>query len=395
MALVTFCLWYAVLPIEPPAGVTRFLFAFQLMIAVLVIACPCALGLATPTAIMVGSGVGLSRGILFKRASVLENIARLDVILFDKTGTITRGQPEVVGIYPAPSGSTLDLLAMAASAEGHSSHPLAEAVMRKVTELSILYKKGDDASETGGAGIQCRWTATSSGQASCLLCTAAERFHAMPSLCRSLSMTGSRSCSYRAMIGVVGMLALSDTVKEDSAAAIKRLHRMGIRTGLISGDNRAAAHAVAKAVGIDEVSAEVLPEDKINIVKKWQEQGMKVGMVGDGINDAPALAQADIGIAIGSGTDVAKETGDVVLVKSSLMDVVRAIRLGRKTLRTIKENFFWALFYNILMIPVAAGLLYPVNGLVLKPEWACIAMWFSSITVVTNSLLLKRFEKKL
>ena len=162
---------------------------------------------------------------------------------------------------------------------------------------------------------------------------------------------------------VVGMLALSDTVKDDSAAAIKRLHSMGIRTGLISGDNRAAAHAVAKAVGIDEVYAEVLPEDKINIVKKWQEQGMKVGMVGDGINDAPALAQADIGIAIGSGTDVAKETGDVVLVKSSLMDVVRAIRLGRKTLRTIKENFFWALFYNILMIPVAAGVLYPVNGL--------------------------------
>jgi P-type Cu+ transporter len=193
----------------------------------------------------------------------------------------------------------------------------------------------------------------------------------------------------------VGMLALSDTIKDDSAAAIKRLHRMGIRTGLISGDNRAAAHAVAKAVGIDEVAAEVLPEDKINIVKKWQAQAMKVGMVGDGINDAPALAQADIGIAIGSGTDVAKEAGDVVLVKSSLMDVVNAIRLGRKTLRTIKENFFWALFYNILMIPVAAGLLYPVNGLVLKPEWACIAMWFSSITVVTNSLLLKRYDKKL
>jgi Cu+-exporting ATPase len=194
---------------------------------------------------------------------------------------------------------------------------------------------------------------------------------------------------------VVGVLALSDTVKGDSAAAIKQLNRMGIRTALISGDNHAAVHAVARAVGIDEVSAEVLPEDKITIVKQWQEQGMKVGMVGDGINDAPALAQSDIGIAIGSGTDVAKETGDVVLVNSSLMDVVRAIRLGRKTLKTIRENFFWAFFYNILMIPVAAGVLYPLNGLVLKPEWACIAMWLSSITVVTNSLLLKRFENKL
>jgi Cu+-exporting ATPase len=170
---------------------------------------------------------------------------------------------------------------------------------------------------------------------------------------------------------------------------------MGIKTALISGDNQKSARAVADAVGIDEVEAEVLPEDKIKSVRRWQEQGLRVGMVGDGINDAPALAQADMGIAIGSGTDVAKETGDVILVKNSLLDVERAIRLGRKTLRTIKENFFWAFFYNILMIPIAAGILYPVNGLTLKPEWACIAMWFSSITVVSNSLLLKRFEKKL
>ncbi len=396
VALITFFLWYAVLPIEPPAGATRFLFAFQLMIAVLVIACPCALGLATPTAIMVGSGVGLSRGILFKRASVLENIARLDVILFDKTGTITRGQPEVVGIYPAPNGSTLDLLAMAASAEGQSTHPLAEAVMRKVKELGVSFKKGEDASETSGSGIQCSLEGDTIrvGKLSFVYSGGALPPDA-EALVQKLVADGLTLMFISRNDDVVGMLALSDTVKDDSAAAIKRLHRMGIRTGLISGDNHAAAHAVAKAVGIDEVSAEVLPEDKITIVKKWQEQGMKVGMVGDGINDAPALAQADIGIAIGSGTDVAKETGDVVLVKSSLMDVVRAIRLGRKTLRTIKENFFWALFYNILMIPVAAGLLYPVNGLVLKPEWACIAMWFSSITVVTNSLLLKRFENKL
>jgi Cu+-exporting ATPase len=299
-------------------------------------------------------------------------------------------------MYPAPGGSTLDLLLMAASAEAHSSHPLAEAVMRKVTELGISYKKGEDASETGGGGMQCRLdgTAIRAGKLSFVWSGGALPPDA-GALVQKLVDEGLTLMFISRNDEVVGMLALSDIVKDDSAAAIKRLHGMGIRTGLISGDNRAAAHAVAKAVGIDEVSAEVLPEDKITIVKKWQEQGLKVGMVGDGINDAPALAQADIGIAIGSGTDVAKETGDVVLVKSSLMDVVRAIRLGRKTLRTIKENFFWAFFYNILMIPIAAGLLYPINGLVLKPEWACIAMWFSSITVVGNSLLLKRFEKRL
>jgi Cu+-exporting ATPase len=194
---------------------------------------------------------------------------------------------------------------------------------------------------------------------------------------------------------IIGILALADVIKDDSRRAISLLHKAGIKTALISGDNARAARAVAREVGIDEVEAEVLPEDKISTVKKWQAKGLNVGMVGDGINDAPALAQADIGIAIGSGTDVAKETGDVVLVKNSLMDVERSILLGKKTLRTIKENFFWAFFYNVLMIPVAAGMLYPVSGLVLKPEWACIAMWFSSITVVTNSLLLKRFERKM
>ncbi|MCK5097815.1 MAG: HAD-IC family P-type ATPase, partial [Desulfobacteraceae bacterium] len=194
---------------------------------------------------------------------------------------------------------------------------------------------------------------------------------------------------------IAGILALSDVIKTDSKAAIQMLHKSGIKTALISGDNYVAAKAVAKGVGIDDVEAEVLPEDKINIVKKWQEQGLKVGMVGDGINDAPALAKADIGIAIGSGTDVAKETGDVVLIKNSLLDVDRAIRLGKQTLKTIKLNFFWAFFYNLLMIPIAAGILYPSYGIALKPEFASIAMWLSSLSVVGNSLLLKRYEKKL
>jgi len=396
LALGAFCLWFFIIPLAPPAGTSRFLFALQLMISVLVVACPCALGLATPTAIMVGSGVGLSRGIIFKRASALENISKLDMIFFDKTGTVTRGRPEVVEIYPAPGGSTLDLLRMAASAEAHSSHPLAEAVMRKVTELCVTYRKGDDASETSGAGMQCRLDGDiiRAGRLGFAYSGGALPPDADALVCKLVDDGLTLIFISRNDI-VVGMLALADTVKDDSPAAIKRLHGMGIHTGLISGDNRAAAHAVAKAVGIDEVSAEVLPEDKINIVKKWQAEGFKVGMVGDGINDAPALAQADIGIAIGSGTDVAKETGDVVLVHGSLMDVVRAIRLGRKTLRTIKDNLFWAFFYNILMIPLAAGALYPAAGLVLKPEWACIAMWISSITVVGNSLLLRRYERRL
>jgi Cu+-exporting ATPase len=191
------------------------------------------------------------------------------------------------------------------------------------------------------------------------------------------------------------LIGLSDVVKENSREAIGELHTMGLKTVLVSGDNVRVARAVAQEVKIDEVEAQVLPEDKINIVKKYQVKGLKVGMVGDGINDAPALAQADIGIAIGSGTDVAKETGEVILVKNNLIDVVRAIRLGKRTLRTIKENFFWAFFYNVLMIPIAAGILYPINGIILRPEWACIAMIFSSISVVTNSLMLKRHGNKI
>ncbi len=395
VAVLTFCLWFFVFDFSPPAGSSRFIFAFQLMIAVLVIACPCALGLATPTAIMVGSGVGLARGILFKRASVLENIAKLDVVLFDKTGTITCGRPEVVSVHAFGAYDERDVLRMAASAEINSGHPLAQAVVRKAQEMNIPVATSADAREVPGHGIQC----TIDGKP---VKIGAQRFFDTTELSsQSLELGQQLAGEAKTTVyisrdaTIIGMLALSDVIKEDSARAIAALHDMGIKTALISGDNTRSAHAVARLAGISDVNAEVLPADKITIVKQWQQKGFRVGMVGDGINDAPALAQADIGIAIGSGADIAKETGHVVLVKNSLLDVERAIRLGKKTLRTIKENFFWALFYNVLMIPVAAGVLYPVNGLVLKPEWACIAMWFSSITVVTNSLLLKRFEKQL
>jgi Cu+-exporting ATPase len=396
IALTTFCVWYFFLHGLLPEGTSHFLFAFQLMIAVLVIACPCALGLATPTAIMVGSGVGLSRGILFKRASVLENISKLDVVLFDKTGTITMGQPEVEGVYPFEGFSEEELLRTAASAEAKSIHPLAEAVVRKGREMELALASTEQSTEISGSGTSCtiNGTMVKIGKLAFVSETATPTPDSIK-LGERLTLEGKTLIYVQQNNRIIGIIALADRIKEDSREAIQKLHTLGIRTGLISGDNRVAAGAVAARVGIDEVEAEVQPADKISAVKRWQEKGFRVGMVGDGINDAPALAQADIGIAIGSGTDVAKETGDVVLVKNSLLDVERSIRLGRKTLRTIKENFFWALFYNVLMIPIAAGILYPVNGLTLKPEWACIAMWFSSITVVTNSLLLKRFEKKM
>ena len=395
-ALITFALWYTVLTVPPPEGFSRFLFSFQLMIAVLVIACPCALGLATPTAIMVGSGIGLKRGILFKRASALERIAKLDVILFDKTGTITSGRPEVIGIYPCSTYNIQEVLGIAAGAAANSSHPLSQAILRKAKQRGAARQQVTDVREVSGQGILCSMNGKSVKIGSIRFIAGGKELPPDVRRLREQIDDGGNSAVYLSLDDtVLCIFSLADVVKEDSRAAVQALQKLGIKIALISGDNTKVARAVARQVGIEDVEAEVLPADKIGIVKKWQQKGFTVGMVGDGINDAPALAQADVGIAIGSGTDVAKETGDVILVKNTLMDVERSIRLGRKTLETIKQNFFWAFFYNILMIPIAAGILFPVNGITLKPEWACVAMWFSSITVVSNSLMLKRFEKKL
>jgi Cu+-exporting ATPase len=396
VALITFGVWFWIIDFAPPVDSTRFLFAFRQMIAVLVIACPCALGLATPTAIMVGSGIGLSRGILFKRGSVLENVSKLDVLLFDKTGTITAGRPEVVGVHAFSGCSEEEVINVAASVEVNSAHPLAKAVVKEAQAREMVLETVNDVQEESGHGT----VGTLDGKE---VKVGKLRYVAEdPALQEELTAAGSafseqgKTLVYvRLGERVIGLVAFADVVKEDSVEAITRLRNAGFRTALLSGDNAQAARAVADQVGIDEVEAEVLPQDKIETVKKWQAKGLKVGMVGDGINDAPALAGADIGFAIGSGTDIAKETGDVILVKNSLLDVERAIQLGKKTLRTIKQNFFWAFFYNILMIPIAAGVFFPINGLVFKPEWACIAMWFSSITVVGNSILLKRYTNKL
>ncbi len=392
-AILTFVVWNYAVTYPPPPGITRFLFAFQLMIAVLVVACPCALGLATPTAIMVASGVGLKRGILFKRASVLENISRLDVVLFDKTGTLTRGRPRVSAIYPMDHASEHEVLQSAAALGAASVHPLARAIVEKAKQAGIALEKISNQREIPGHGS----TGELDGRQVMLgnlklQPEAGVLSDAATAAGQRISDAGESSVYVWQDNAIMGIIALADEIKTDSKQAMAKLHRLGIRTALVSGDNEKAARRVAQLVGIDEVEAEVLPGDKSRIVKKWQDQGYRVAMAGDGINDAPALAQADIGIAVGSGADIARETGDVILVNNSLLDVERAIGLGRKTLKTIRTNFFWAFFYNLLMIPVAAGLFYPSLGLVLKPEWACIAMWLSSLTVVGNSLLLKKYR---
>jgi P-type Cu+ transporter len=389
LAVITFLVWYFALH-------STFVFAFTAAIAVLVIACPCALGLATPTAIMVGSGVGLNRGLLFKSAAVLESISSLQAIGFDKTGTLTKGTPEVTDITAVLPYAEKDVLQIAAAGENPSIHPLAQAVTARARQEGLEITAVADYQEESGYGIACSY------QGKPLLIGNIRHMqkHGVdikgiePEFQR-LAGEGKTTMLVALDGHAIGLIALADVLKETTREAIKRLQRLGLRTFMITGDNKKVAQVVGQQVGIDEIEAEVLPQDKINIIKKYQEQGLKVAMVGDGINDAPALAQADIGIAIGSGTDVAKETGDVILVRNDLLDVERAIRLGRKTLNKIKQNLFWALIYNVIGIPVAAGVLYPLTGKLLPPEWAGLAMAFSSVSVVTNSLLLKNYGKKL
>jgi Cu+-exporting ATPase len=386
-AILTFALW---LILADSADAGRFFLALSASIAVLVIACPCALGLATPTAIMVGSGVGLGRGILFKKASALENISRLQTVAFDKTGTITTGSPRVVDVVALNEAmGENELLRLAAVVESGSSHPLAEAITDEARHRKLEFKTAPDAREIGGKGIICTLDGTEimAGNAKLL-----EKYgidHSAAKRRAEQLMSEGKTLIYIAREGKLeGMIALADTPKQNARHALTELKKLGITSCMITGDNQPAARAVAEELGIEQVRAEVLPGDKIDAIKELQTRNLRVGMVGDGINDAPALAQADIGIAIGSGSDIAKETGDVVLVRSDLMDVVRAIRLGRFTLRKVKQNLFWAMFYNCLGIPIAAlGLL--------EPRWAGLAMALSSVSVVTNSLLLKRADSKL
>jgi Cu+-exporting ATPase len=389
LAILTFILW------DFPLN-QGFLFAFKLAISVVVIACPCAMGLATPTAIMVGSGVGLGRGILIKRGSALETIAGIQALLLDKTGTLTQGKPVLTTLFPAPSGTKKELLEYLATAESRSTHPLAEAAIRGAKALGVKPGEAEDYRERGGFGVSCVYNGTPilAGNER-LMAEAGIETGVLAEEVSRLLAAGNSHIYVAANDRLIGIGAFTDQLKEGSAGAVAELKRMGIATYMITGDHREVAAAVARAVEVDGFEAEVLPDRKKKVVKEYQARGLIVGMVGDGINDAPALAAADIGIAIGGGADVAKETGDVVLVGDDPMDVVRVIKLGQATLAKIKQNLFWALFYNILGIPIAAGVLYYPLGVVLRPEFAGLAMAFSSVSVVANSLLLKRLEKRL
>lgn len=368
-------------------------FALTKFISVLVIACPCALGLATPTAIMVGTGKGAEYGILFKGGEALETAHKVTTIVFDKTGTITEGKPEVTDLLPANGMEAQRLLQIAASGETASEHPLGEAIVQKAKkdDLPLIPTTYFDAIPGHGLKVILEQMEVYIGNRK-LMVEQSIDLTSMEQESDRLALEG-KTPMYVAVDGALaGIIAVADVVKASSAKAIQKLHEMGVEVAMITGDNEKTAHAIARQVGIDRVLAEVLPQDKSNEVKKLQAEGKVVAMVGDGINDAPALVQADVGIAIGSGTDVAMESADIVLMRSDLMDVPTAIKLSKSTIRNIKQNLFWAFGYNTAGIPLAAGLFYIFGGPLLNPMFAAAAMSLSSVSVVTNALRLKRFK---
>lgn len=369
-----------------------FSFALARAISVLVISCPCALGLATPVAIMVGSGVGAKHGVLFKTASALEQTGKTQIVVLDKTGTLTKGKPQVTDILPASGYDGDSLLRLAASLESKSEHPLAAAITRRAGESNVETDEAQGFTALPGHGVRAEINGkTAIGGNAALIKSKGMLDADMKALGERLADEGKTPLYFAFDGRIAGIIAVADVVKEDSGQAISELKDMGIRTVMLTGDNRRTALSVAKQTGIDEVVSDVLPGDKAEVVEKLRKYG-KVAMVGDGINDAPALTQADIGIAIGAGADVALDAADVVLMKSSVGDVAAAIRLSRQTLRNIHENLFWAFFYNCIGIPIAAGALIPAFNIALNPMLGAAAMSLSSFCVVTNALRLNFFK---
>ena len=383
ISVFTMMVWFSIVH-------ASFEFALLVAVAVLVIACPCALGLATPTAIMVGTGKGAEKGILIKGGDALETAHKLKYVIFDKTGTITKGEPELTDVVTVSGVKEKDLVQIAASIEEQSEHPLAEAIVTFGKKQGHKMLNVTGFNSITGHGVKAKIGST-------------QYFIGNPSLMKKqkintkplekqltqLEEQGKTAMFVSTNKKLLGIVAVADEIKPDSHKAVEMLQKMGIFPYMITGDNKRTAAAIAKRAGIKKFFAQVLPEDKAKHVKKLQKKG-KVAMVGDGINDAPALAQADIGIAMGSGTDVAMESGNIVLMKNSLVDVPRAIRLSRLTMSKIRQNMFWALFYNVLGIPIAAGVFYIWTGWLLNPMIAGGAMALSSVSVVTNALLLKR-----
>ena len=373
------------------AGETA-VFALTIFIAVLVIACPCALGLATPTAIMVGTGKGAENGVLIKGGEALETTYKIDTIVFDKTGTLTEGKPKVTDVL-THAMSAEELLVLAASAEKGSEHPLGEAIVKAAEDKALTFKELQDFKAIPGHGIEVKIDSKRIllGNKKLMLEEHVD-ISSMADKSDTLAEEGKTPMYIAVENELGGIIAVADTVKPSSKETVEMLHNMGIQVAMITGDNKRTAMAIAKQVGIDIVLAEVLPEDKASEVEKLQKQGKKVAMVGDGINDAPALARADVGIAIGSGTDVAIESADIVLMRSDLKDVTTAIKLSKATIRNIKQNLFWAFGYNVLGIPVAMGILHIFGGPLLNPMIAAAAMSLSSVSVLLNALRLKKFK---
>ncbi|MEK7070743.1 MAG: copper-translocating P-type ATPase, partial [Patescibacteria group bacterium] len=381
IAMATFVIWYDFGP--NPA----YLFGMLNMVAVLIIACPCAMGLATPTAIMVGTGKGAEHGILIKDAQSLEIANKIQTIVFDKTGTLTKGKPEVTDV------TSEDVLQIAASVEKGSEHSLAEAIIKAAEMKNLVLSKIQKFQAIAGYGVEGELQAKR-------IVFGNRKLMEKENITISSSETeidrlegeGKTVMMLATQGKLLGLIAVADTIKDTAKEAVDALKKKGIEVGMITGDNQKTAHAIAKELGITRVLAEVLPDQKEAEIKKIQAEGKIVAMVGDGINDAPALVTADVGIAMGTGTDIAIEAADITLINKDLRSVVSAIELSKKTMRTIKMNLFWAFGYNVILIPVAAGVLYPFSKILLSPIFASVAMAMSSISVVSNSLLLKRHK---